>query len=75
MESFFAGACTWQKILLSLQVWNLFAFSEQIMRAADCKPFIKKGFALFDNSVLYTFFPEKTTWQKFAFTPYAKPEK
>ena len=22
---FFAGACTWQKILLSLQVWNLFA--------------------------------------------------
>jgi hypothetical protein len=47
MESFFAGACTWQKILLSLQVWNLFAFSEQIMRAADCKPFIKKGFALF----------------------------
>ena len=31
--------------------------------------------AFFDNSVLYTFFPEKTTWQKFAFTPYAKPEK
>ena len=43
MESFFAGACTWQKILLSLQVWNLFAFSEQIMRAADCKPFVQKG--------------------------------
>ena len=42
MESFFAGACTWQKILLSLQVWNLFAFSEQIMRAADCKPFVPK---------------------------------
>ena len=40
---FFAGACTWQKILLSLQVWNLFAFSEQIMRAADCKPFVQKG--------------------------------
>ena len=40
---FFAGACTWQKILLSLQVWNLFAFSEQIMRAADYKPFVKKG--------------------------------
>ena len=28
-----------KKTLLSLQVWNLFAFSEQIMRAADCKPF------------------------------------
>ena len=47
MESFFAGACTWQKILLSLQVWNLFAFSEQIMRAADCKPFVQKGLRLF----------------------------
>ena len=47
MESFFAGACTWQKILLSLQVWNLFAFSEQIMRAADCKPFVKKGLCSF----------------------------
>ena len=40
---FFAAACTSQKTLLSLQVWNLFAFSEQIMRAADCKPFFKKG--------------------------------
>ena len=45
MRSFFAGACTWQKILLSLQVWNLFAFSEQIMHAADCKPFDKKAMA------------------------------
>ena len=36
---FFAAACTSQKTLLGLQVWNLFAFSEQIMRAADCKPF------------------------------------
>ncbi|MFR4355546.1 MAG: hypothetical protein ACLT21_12915 [Oscillospiraceae bacterium] len=43
MESFFAGACTWQKILLSLQVWNLVAHGEQIMRAADCKPFVQKG--------------------------------
>jgi hypothetical protein len=43
MESFLAGACTWPKILLSLQVWNLFAFSGQIMRAADCKPFAPKG--------------------------------
>ena len=46
---FFAGACTWQKILLSLQVWNLFAFSEQIMRAADCKPFVQKGSAFLDS--------------------------
>ena len=37
----------WVKILLSLQVWNLFAFGEQILRAADCKPFVKKGEALF----------------------------
>ena len=36
-KSFSAGACTWQKILLRLQVWNLFAIGEQIMRAADCK--------------------------------------
>ena len=35
----------------------------------------KRASPFFDNSVLYTFFPEKTTWQKFAFTPYAKPEK
>ncbi|MBS6582742.1 MAG: hypothetical protein KH318_08715, partial [Oscillibacter sp.] len=35
----------------------------------------KRAKPFFDNSVLYTFFPEKTTWQKFAFTPYAKPEK
>ena len=44
---FFAGACTWQKILLSLQVWNLFAMGEQIMRAADCGFLSKKGIALF----------------------------
>ena len=43
MQTIFARACTWAKILLSLQVWNLFAFSEQIMRAADCKPFVQKG--------------------------------
>jgi hypothetical protein len=43
MESFFAGACTWQKTLLSLQVWNLVTHGEQIMRAADCKPFVQKG--------------------------------
>jgi hypothetical protein len=44
---FFAAACTSQKTLLGLQVWNLFAFSEQIMRAADCKPFVQKGLCPF----------------------------
>ena len=34
---FSAGACTWQKILLRLQVWNLSLKRGQIMRAADCK--------------------------------------
>ena len=47
LESFSAGACTWQKIPLRLQVWNLFAYGEQIMRAADCKNWRKspKGFS------------------------------
>ncbi len=27
----------WAKILIRLQVWNLFAMGGQIMRAADCK--------------------------------------
>ena len=26
LKSFSAGACTWQKVLLRLQVWNLYAF-------------------------------------------------
>ena len=47
MESFFAGACTWQKILLSLQVWNLFAYGEQIMRAQTASLLSKMGFAHF----------------------------
>ncbi len=34
---FSTGACTWAKILIRLQVWNLFAIGGQIMRAADCK--------------------------------------
>ncbi len=34
---FSTGACTWAKILIRLQVWNLFAMGGQIMRAADCK--------------------------------------
>lgn len=44
---FFAAACTSQKTLLSLQVWNLFAYGEQIMRAADCN-FYQKSRAFFD---------------------------
>ena len=39
---FFAAACTPQKTLLSLQVWKLFAYGEQIMRAADCNFYQKK---------------------------------
>ena len=47
VRSFSPGACTWAKILLSSQVWNLFAPGEQIMRAADCKPFVQKGLCPF----------------------------
>ena len=36
-KSFSTAACTWAKIHLRLQVWNLFVIDEQIMRAADCK--------------------------------------
>ena len=47
MQSIFCRGVYLAKILLSLQVWNLFAFSEQIMRAADCKPFVQKGLCPF----------------------------
>ncbi|MBP8752368.1 MAG: hypothetical protein ACLRXG_10255 [Oscillospiraceae bacterium] len=40
MQSFFPAACTAEKILFRLQVWNLCAIGAQIMRAADCKPFV-----------------------------------
>ena len=46
-KSFSAGACTWQKILLRLQVWNLSAKGRQIMRAADCKKLEKKPAGVF----------------------------
>ena len=36
-KSFSAAACTWTKIHIRLQVWNLFVYDEQIMRAAACK--------------------------------------
>ena len=39
--------CTWQKIHIRLQVWNLYAFGVQIMRAADCKKLSKKPNGLF----------------------------
>ena len=41
IKSFLAATCAWTKILLRLQVWNLFAISKQIMRAADCKKWHK----------------------------------
>ena len=37
LKTFSVRACTWQKILLRLQVWNLFAVSKQIMHEADYK--------------------------------------
>ena len=47
---FSAGACTWQKTLLRLQVWNLFPIGGQIMRAADCKPLSEKPKGVFRQS-------------------------
>ena len=41
MQSVFCGGVYVAKTLLSLQVWNLFAYGEQIMRAADCNFYIK----------------------------------
>jgi len=37
LKPFSAGACTWQKILLRLQVCELCANGAQGVRAADCK--------------------------------------
>ena len=39
MDLFCPGACTSDKTLYVLQVWNLCACGTQIMRAAGCKPF------------------------------------
>ena len=47
LELFSAGACTWQKILNRLQVWNLFTNSEQILRAADCEMLAEEAEGLF----------------------------
>ena len=42
VQSFSSATCAAKKILLRLQVWNLCAGGAQIMRAADCSPFVKK---------------------------------
>ena len=46
-EPFSAGACTWQKTHLRLQVWNLSPDGGQIMRAADCKSLSEKPAGFF----------------------------
>ena len=42
VQSFSSATCAAKKIPLRLQVWNLCAAGAQIMRAADCNPFVKK---------------------------------
>ena len=46
VRSFSSATCAAKKILLRLQVWNLRAAGAQIMRAADCSPFVKKEYFL-----------------------------
>ena len=46
VKSFSPATCAAEKILLRLQVWNLCALGAQIMRAADCSPFVKKEYFL-----------------------------
>ena len=46
VRSFSSATCAAKKILLRLQVWNLCALGAQIMRAADCSPFVKKEYFL-----------------------------
>ncbi len=53
---FSTGACTWAKILIRLQVWNLFANGGQIMHAADCKNLSK--------SPVGDFRQPRTPWRK-----------
>ena len=47
LKLFSTAACTWAKTPLRLQVWNLFAAGEQIMRAADCKNLAEKPEGVF----------------------------
>ena len=46
VRSFSPATCAAEKIPLRLQVWNLCAGGAQIMRAADCSPFVKKQYFL-----------------------------
>ena len=46
VKSFSQATCAAEKILLRLQVWTLCAVGAQIMRAADCSPFVKKEYFL-----------------------------
>ena len=41
-KTFCAGACTWHKILIRLQVWKLFVLDEQLVRAAGCQKLAEK---------------------------------
>ena len=49
-ESSLAGACTWPKIPLSLQVWVLFSTGKQNLRAAGCKLLSEKPEGVFRQS-------------------------
>ena len=46
-QSFLTAACTWTKIRIRLQVWNLFTAGKQIMRAADCNKLAEKPEGVF----------------------------
>ena len=46
VKSFSQATCAAERIRLRLQVWNLCAVGAQIMRAADCSPFVKKEYFL-----------------------------
>ncbi len=46
VKSFSQATCAAEKILLRLQVWNLCAVGAQIMRAADCSPFVKAVYCI-----------------------------
>ena len=52
VESFSPATCAAEKIPLRLQVWNLCAVDAQIMRAADCRPFVKKEYFLTVSGVV-----------------------
>ena len=55
-KTFCVGACTWYKLLIRLQVWNLFGMDEQIMRAADCRKLAEKPEGVFRQAQCRTEF-------------------